>query len=220
MGPMEARAAAAGSSFDLGPPKAPTSLVASWDLGRAAPALRSVEYLLIASLRTREPARVAGFTGASTVAEVKRAFAQQLHLSARKAVVLRFFGETMENDEATLDQLKVSNGTRLDAAFRQRTPSELEALKAINYVLVVDTSGECAVMDGLSAATPVAALKERLKTPQCLLYFSTTFSPTFGTPLADERTLGSYGVLDGDVLYYTTGAPPKEEEKPKEAKKK
>lgn len=109
--------------------------------------------------------------------------------------MLRFFGETMENDEATLDQLKVSNGTRLDAAFRQRTPSELEALKAINYVLVVDTSGECAVMDGLSAATPVAALKERLKTPQCLLYFSTTFSPTFGTPLADERTLGSYGVL-------------------------
>ena len=41
-------------------------------------------------------------------------------------------------------------------------------------------------------------------------FFSPAFTSNFGAPLLDENTLGSYGILDGDVLYYASGEAPAE----------
>ena len=86
----------------------------------------------------------------------------------------------------------------------------------VHHVLVVDLSGSSTVVEGLTPATQIAALKALMKAPATAqLFFSPAFCSNFGAPLTDESTLGGCGVLDGDVLYYSSGEAP---EPPPDAK--
>lgn len=168
-----------------------------------------MEKLKVRTITNKELIELTELTGETTVAEVKRALAAQLHLTNRKKTTLRWYGANLEDDTATLDSLHIPDGAQLDAVFKTRLPQELEEFKAIKHIQMVDLSGAAIRMEGVSEKTEIAAIKAMLKAPEtALVYFSPVFTSTFGTPLADERTLGSYNVLDGDVLYYSTGVPP------------
>ena len=93
----------------------------------------------------------------------------------------------------------------------------------VHHVLVVDLSGSSTVVEGLTPATQIAALKALMKAPATAqLFFSPAFCSNFGAPLTDESTLGGCGVLDGDVLYYSSGEAPEPtpDAKPASPKKK
>ena len=84
-----------------------------------------------------------------------------------------------------------------------------------------DTSGVCTVVDNVMSTTPISALKALIKAPPtATIQFSPAFTSNFGATLADDRTLASCGVLDGDVLYYASGEPaaPAVEAAPKKKK--
>ena len=119
----------------------------------------------------------------ATIAEVKRAFARQLLLGARKAIILRWHGAELD-DDATLDQMHIAHGATLQAAFRARTAAELEELRTIRHILMVDVGGNSSSIDSADASTRISSLKALLKSPEAQLYFSPAFTSAFGTPLA------------------------------------
>jgi len=144
-----------------------------------------------------------------TVADVKVAFRRALVISSRKMIKLRWLGEDLE-DSKKLGECRVPDGALLEAAFKARTNAELEALHLVTHVLVSDQAGTvttCAV----TSKTTVGELKVMCKmvgkkkedgTPiEVPFHFSPHYTSAFGTPLADVKTLGDLGVLDGDVLY-------------------
>ena len=146
-----------------------------------------------------------------TVADVKKAFALALTLSSRKHVTLLWVGKELEDDSRTLQSLKVPDGTTFEAKIRKRTLPELEPLKNITYVIVSDLGDE-KNPDGnnlevkATAKTLVSEVKALCKRPETdKLNFTPNFTSSFGTPLANERTLGSYNILDGDILVMTPG---------------
>jgi len=158
----------------------------------------------------------------ATVADVKAAFVEKMQLSSRKYVQLRWLGEELD-DAKTISgpkpDLKIPNGSALDAAFRKRSLAELEALKTVKHVLV-GAEGQCARVP-VTGTMLVSALKALCKQPPgCLLCFSQHYNSSLGLPLADEKTLAACGVLDGDCLVFkpdptVPAEPPKEEAKKK-----
>ena len=135
-----------------------------------------------------------------TVLDVKRAFIDKMIISSRKHVTLRWLGSELPDESRTLHSLKVPEGTVFDAAIRKRTPAELEPLKVITHVLVCDLAGNACDVQ-VTGKTLVSELKALCKQPETSnLHFSPTFTSSFGTPLENERTLASYGILDGDIL--------------------
>lgn len=197
-------------AWDSAPSRsAPPSQLASWYAARAAPGTNECTTLKVRTVTAKEPIVLSDLSGNTTIAEVKRALAAALHLSNRKKTTLRWYGAALEDEQATLQDLHIPNDAQLEAVFRTRLPQELEEFKTIKHVLMIDLDGNALTLEGVSNSTEVSAIKAMLKAPEtALVYFSPVFTSTFGTPLADERTLGSFNVLDGDVLYYSTGVPP------------
>ena len=161
-----------------------------------------------------------------TVADVKAAFSQQLMISPRKAITIRWLGAEL-NDSSTLSDLRVPEGALFEAAFRQRKPAELEPFQNVQHVIVhiEFPETESRIVDvPASSSTLVSELKVLCKPPSsCQISFSAYNTSAFGIPLDDERTLGSYGVLDGDLLFCTPGSGPTSDAdvaKPPPAKKK
>ena len=132
-----------------------------------------------------------------TVAEVKSAFARSQHLSARKAIELRWYGATLE-DGKTLEELKVPNGATFEAAFRNRTQTELEAMRTVRHVLMVETGDVATIIEGVTPTTQIGTLKTLVNKnapPTARIHFSPAFTSNFGANLADDKTLGACGVL-------------------------
>ena len=157
--------------------------------------------LHVRSLKTKQPLELPlGGERDHSVADVKVAFRKALVISSRKAITLRWQGHDLP-DGKTLGELRVPDGATLEAAFRTRGNDELEALKTVTHVLVCDQDGEVALAE-VTSATIVGDVKAQCKLlPPMPMYFSPHYTSAFGTPLINERTLGSYAVLDGDVLY-------------------
>jgi hypothetical protein len=197
-------------AWDAQPSRAaPPSQLSSWYASRGAPGTNECTTLKVRTITAKDPVVLSDLSNETTIAEVKRAVGAALHLSNRKKTTLRWYGAALEDDEATLQDLHIPNDAQLDAVFRTRLPQELDEFKTIKHVLMVDLDGNALTLEGVSNSTEVGAIKAMLKAPPtALVYFSPVFTSTFGTPLADERTLGSFNVLDGDVLYYSTGVPP------------
>lgn len=188
------------------PPQLPDSLSNMWNLRGTLPPFKSATAIKVTSIRTNGPVDISGLCGTTTVGDVKQLYARQQRLGARKTLSLRFYGRTLEDDATTLDDLKVTEGATFEAALRARTATDLEAMKKVTHVLMVDTSGAASAVQGVSAATTIAALKALIKAPETAqIYFSPAFTANFGAALADDKSLGSCGVLDGDVLYYSSG---------------
>ena len=198
-------------AWDAQPKRAPpTSLTASWALSRTPPSHKPVTTLRVRTITAKDPTLLTECNGSMTIADVKRAFRIATHLSSRKQITLRWYGAALEDESASLDSLHLPDGAVLEAVFRTRKPDELKAFETIRHVLMVDFSGiGTCLQDGVSHSTLVGAIKLQLKLPPtALIFFTPFFTSSWGTPLEDERTLGSYSVLDGDVLYFTTGEPP------------
>jgi len=138
-------------------------------------------------------------------------------ISSRKAIVLRWQGNELD-DHKTLRECRVPDNATLHAAFRKRTAAELAELHlrpavpmeldgfAYNqqHIYVVDQEGTL-VEAVVTGATLVGELKAQCQhAPEVGYYFSAHFTSTIGTPLGDDRTLGSYGVLEGDALFAVT----------------
>jgi len=161
-----------------------------------------VTTVAVRSLKTKEPLPVQ-LEGdkVHTVADVIVAFRRTLVISSRKAIKLRWLGADLEDINKSLGAYRVPDGAMLDAAFRTRTNAELEELKTVTSVLVSDQAGTVDRYE-VTASTLVSDLKVMCKqAPETPLHFSPNYTSAFGTPLLDDRTIGSYGVLDGDVLY-------------------
>lgn len=207
---------------------APHSLVRGWQepsaaiesqLYRGFP--KPVSSIYVSSIKTKRPLLIKlDGEPVHTVADVKASFRKALALTSRKAIIIRWLGAEIE-DHKTLSQCKVPDGATLDAAFRSRSNAELEVLKKINHVLVADQDGNVSVQEA-SGSLQISALKQQCKhVPEMPYYFSPHYTSAFGTPLDDERTLSSYHVLDGDVLFCLTrtGVPPPTAAAPPKKKK-
>jgi hypothetical protein len=198
--------AASKGPWDQRPPLAPpTSLSTSWTMGRSLPTQPSCSRVIVSSLRSKQPVELTDLQGGMLLSELKCAFAQEIRCGNRKAITLRLYGEDIGPDDATLDQLRLPDNAALSAAFRQRSQEELQQIEAVSHVVMVDVAGTATVVDNLNPSTSVSALKAAIKAPECQIYFSPTLGSAFGTPLVDERTLGSYRMLDGDVCFYSNG---------------
>lgn len=172
------------------------SLNFSWKLtGSQTGGFKTATALKVRTVRSKEPTTVS-VQGSWTTDDVKGALARALHVSSRKVMTLSWYGTELE-DGKSLDQLRVPEGAALDLSLRSRSQTELDALKAVKHVLIVEGKGENAVhLDGLSPATQVAQIKATMKAPPTAsLYHSPVFTSGFGAALVDERTLGSYCVL-------------------------
>ena len=108
----------------------PTSLTTSWSRRGALPRFTSAKSLQISSMRTKRPTALENMHGQLLVCEVKLAFAKEVQLNARKAIVLRWYGDELD-DSLTLDACRVPDGATLEATFRQRTEAEIEAMRAV-----------------------------------------------------------------------------------------
>jgi hypothetical protein len=208
---------------------APRSMARSWSMHKTPTDFASykgyqvqVEQVLISSVRTKEPVPIAlgPLEKADvTVADVKAAFAQQVLVTPRKAMILRWLGAELD-DAQTLRELRVPDRALFEVAFRQRKPPELEPFKMVRRIVVTDLEGNpCDVP--ASSSTLISEVKALCKQPPtCQLFFSAYSTSAFGVPLEDERTLGSYSVLDGDVLFCSpgTGAAPAAEAPPPKKK--
>jgi len=193
------------------PPMPPVSFVNGWNVRcPGIPPFNSAETLKIKSLRDPKPVELPGLSGDMRISQVKDAFRRQELLTARKAITLRWHGADLD-DATTLDEQRIQDGATLEAAFRVRSQAELESLRVIKHILIVDTSGEGTFVDNVNNSTPIVSLKTLMKAPETAkIFFSPAFTSNFGAPLLDENTLGSYGILDGDVLYYASGEAPAE----------
>ena len=197
----------------------PMSHANAWSSSRGRPSHMPARELKITSLRTKQAVVLSDLAGTLTIAEVGKLFARQIHLSSRKAISLRWQGSPLIDDE-TLDAQHIPDGATLEAVMRARTQAELQALQTIEHILLVDVTGTATVVDNVGASTTIGSIKALLKAPPTSqITFSPVFASSFGTPLADDRTLASCSVLDGDVLYFSTGEPPPPAEPPKRSEK-
>ena len=191
---------------------APLSMTSSWALSRAPPSHKPATTLKVTSIRSKDPKILQEISSAMTITDVKAAYARELHISCRKAITLRWHGKDLEEEDATLDALHIPDGAVLEAAFRTRSPPELKAFEQVEQVLLVDLNtgdGGGAIILEVNSSSQIKTIKETLKAPPtAVIYFTPFFTSNFGPPLDDERTLGSYHVLNGDVLYFSSGTPP------------
>ena len=182
------------------PPHLADSLTFSWKLRSGMPSFKSAEVVKVRSVSSKEPTQVA-VSGSMTVDELKKEIARTLHVSSRKAMTLLFYGTELDGAKS-LDQNHVRDGALLDVTFKSRSQAELDTLKALKHVLLIEGRGDTAiVLENLSPSTLVSTIKATLKAPPTAqLFHSPVFSSNFGAALLDERTLGSYGVLGACAL--------------------
>ena len=223
-------ASASAAAWDNLAPIPPQSLGRPWDQSKTVQdfdgrAPVPVTKVTVRSLKTKVPIELQLNCGepeqphGATVADVRAAFSRELMISSRKAITLRWLGADLPDDGTPLTALHVPNGAQLEAAFRQRSLAELEELKNLRQILLVDNAGN-AVPCEVTPTTLVSDLKAMWKQPpEAELYFTPHYTSAFGTPLVNDRTLVSVGVLNGDVLFMktpsTTAEAPKEEPKKK-----
>ena len=233
---------------ELGSPEnwEPRSLQRPWGMpgiGLARDRQLTCTKVRIRSLHTKKPVLLEGLDGATmTVNDLKVLFRQTICSSSRKAITLRLYGKDLDPSDATLNSLFVPDNAELEAAFRKLSPSELDAaLGPAKHVVMLDESKApepaepvfppppfmtkdelpIATVLEVTPATTVANLKVMLKAPpECTIFFSAVYTSSFGKPLEDERTLESYHVLDGDVMFWTSGVGPSGAEEAAAPKKK
>jgi len=190
----------------------------SWDMSRSAPTAAAPRKLQIKTLSTKDPLEVEMADGA-TVGDLKAQIVQRLSISPRKALVLRWYGSVIE-DAKRLSEYWIPEGATLEMSTSNRTTAELEELKAqLNKLRIKDMGGRVGLVEGLKPSTTVVELKKRIaegklfkpeegflavdpKNPVCELFYSAVFGASFGLSLDDEKTLGSYGMLNDDVVLF------------------
>lgn len=170
-----------------------------------------------------------------TLADLKTRIVQRLNLSLRKHLTLRWWGQVLEPDSATLVALNLRDGGALDLSLRNRTMAEIEELKGVELetVRVRVSEGACVTIQEVGPSTQVKAIKETIvkgklfgplidpKAPPPLeLFYSPCFNAdsVFGNAMGDETTLGSHKVIHGDVMFLKLPPPPKEDTGGKDAK--
>lgn len=172
------------------------------------------------------------------VAVLKQRIAHRLNIPPRKALELTWWGTKLEDDKS-LGHYKLTDagsGT-VELRLRSRVQAELEQLRDVRSVRVccnLEPSMTTVISD-LSIAHTVRQIKRALldrkafpgldaKSPETAisLYYSPVFQPmpVFGNPMEDDRTLGSYAVLDEDFIYCKLPPPPTDPKEKAPAKKK
>jgi len=199
--------------------ESPHSVQRSWDMSRSAPIPPSPKRLLVKTLSSKDPIEIAELPDPITVAELKFQIAQRLAVPPRKALVLRWYGSVID-DAHTLAHYHVPEGATLEMSITTRTTAEIEELKKeLKQLRIKDNSGRMGIIEGLKPSTKVLELKKVIaerklfkpeegfltvdpKNPVCELIYSAMYTSTFGISLEDEKTVGSYGMLDDDVILF------------------
>jgi len=218
--------------------QSPHSVLRSWDMSKEAPttpadsrpwlALSPAKKLFVRTLSAPQPIEV-DMTPEMTVAELKAQISVKMFASPRKALGLRWYGADLD-DQQLLTHYRIPDGATLQMSMHARTQAEMELLKQVRQLRVRTMEGKVAIIDGVKPATRVGEIKKAIaerkafgpipnfdaKNPVCELLYSTVFNSSFGISLEDEKTLGSYGMLNDDVLLFK---PPLEEAE-EDAKKK
>mmetsp|Transcript_66907 Transcript_66907/g.118428 ORF Transcript_66907/g.118428 Transcript_66907/m.118428 type:complete len:135 (-) Transcript_66907:137-541(-) len=101
-----------------------------------------------------------------------------------------------------------------------RAAADVEQLKTqLRQVRVKSVDGKVVLIEGIKPTSKVYDIKKTIgerrlfkpeegylavdpKNPVCELVYSTVFGATFGVPLEDDKTLGSYGMVNDDVLLF------------------
>ena len=188
----------------------------TFDMRRAGPPVGEINSIVVQTLSSPKGQVTLPTDREMRVSELKTMLLHHLHLSPRKALVLRWHGSALD-DAATLAESHLHDKCTIELAVRKKakedyTPEDYD----IRQVRIRSLDGSLALVDGLSSGTLVKAVKrtvaERKLLPGVdpktdpatiqLIYSSQlTAVPVFGNPLADESTLGSAGMLNDDVLY-------------------
>ena len=196
-------------------------MVGSWEEARSPQNATPVASVFVKAISRSKPVEIPKLTPETTVGDLKRMIALTLAITSRKHITLRRYGADVTNDEATLDELRVPDRAAFDIALRTRTTAELEGLHSVEHILLQSSDPhEPATQLEVSAETTVAQVKALLKANGLDLCFSPVFGSAFGTPLENDRTLGSYGCLDGDVFYLKSSTPADADAKAADAKPK
>lgn len=154
-----------------------------------------------------------------TVSTLKAHIAQRMSVPPRKALVLRWYGSVIEDDK-TLWHYKIPDGAALDMSMSSRSSAEVEELKVqLKQLRVRAMDGKVGLVEGLKPSTKVLEVKKTIaekklfkpeegflavdpKNPVCELVYSSVFGSTFGIALDDDKSLGSYGMLNDDVILF------------------
>ena len=146
-------------------------------------------------VRQKEPFVLGGLNGGMTVADTKTELARAMFISVRKAKTLHWNGLELD-DQKTLDAQHVREGAALELTLRARAQTELNAFRTIKHVIILDTGGLAIALEGVSNTTKPGDIKAQIKAPEtATISFSPVYTANFGAPLADDKTLSSYGVL-------------------------
>ncbi|KAL3917904.1 MAG: hypothetical protein SGPRY_006220 [Prymnesium sp.] len=193
----------------------PHTVQRSWDMSRAAPVAASPHRVAVRSLASKDPVELE-LTEGATVADLKGQICQKLSISPRKKLTLRWYGTALE-DARTLHQLNVPDGATLEMSSSVRSATEIEELKAqLKQVRIKSTDGRTVLIEALKPTTKVLEIKKTIaerkffkaeegflsvdaKNP---LIYSSVFNASFGVPLDDEKTLGSYGMINDDIILF------------------
>lgn len=200
----------------------------AWGSSLSAPKAMPPSTLHFRTLSQPQPVTLSDLAPDATLADVRALLARALGCSLRRHMTIRHQGVELA-DGSTLQQHRVSEGATLQLSMRPKSGTELESLAELTHVLLISSTKDAEsphLAVPVGADTLVGAVKKEMRAPEAEVYFSPHHASSFGHPLLDERTLGSYGVLDGDVLYFASAAaaagsaPPPKGKPPSPPKKK
>jgi len=190
----------------------------SWEMSRGAPIVPHPKKLVIRTLSSKDPVQIETPVG-MTVGDLKYEIAQRMVLMPRKALSLRWYGSLLE-DQYGLPHYRIPDGAMIEMAMHPRPAAEIEQLQRdMKQVRVKGMDGKVFVIEGVKQSTKVFEIKKTIaerklfkpeegflpvdpKNPVCELFYSTVFGATFGISLDDEKTVGSYGMLNDDVVLF------------------
>jgi len=228
----------------------PHTVQRSWDMSRGAPIIEPPKKVLIRTLSAPQPVEIdttEKMTVGDLKAEIamKMSASPRKALDLRWYGSLledHFYLGWQEDPNKKLDisspppppHYRIPEGATLELSMHSRSQTEIEQLKQVRQVRVRTMDGKAAVIDGVKPATKIADIKKTIaerkvfgtipnfdaKNPVCELLYSTVFGASFGTALDDERTIGSYGMLNDDVLVFRPPVDESEGDPKKDAKKK
>uniref|UniRef100_A0A7S0LGV7 Ubiquitin-like domain-containing protein n=1 Tax=Coccolithus braarudii TaxID=221442 RepID=A0A7S0LGV7_9EUKA len=192
----------------------PSNVQCTWNLQRGAPSRAGeLTHVIIRSLSAPDGRVQVEANPGMTVLQLKTRIAHSLNISPRKQLQLQWWGTPLE-DNKTLQHHTVSDGGELQLRLRSRAHSELEGMRGITQVRVRSDSA-VTLVTGLTPLVTVHQLKRNLIERKALgldpktseetvkLFYSPFFAPmpVFGNPLDEAQTLGSFGILDDDILF-------------------
>uniref|UniRef100_A0A7S4ES42 Ubiquitin-like domain-containing protein n=1 Tax=Chrysotila carterae TaxID=13221 RepID=A0A7S4ES42_CHRCT len=208
----------------------PSRVQRTWDLQRSAPTRLELEHVLIRSLSAPNGNVQVEASASMTVKALKTHLAHLLNVPPRKSMHLLWWGAQMD-DNCELGRYNINTGAELHLKLTTRPISDLEGLREITQIRVrCDES--MIVIKEISEHATILALKKRLLVQNAFrldpkaavqsvrLFYSPVMTPlaTFATPMEDERTIGSYGVLEDDIMFCKCNRPvPAESNDPKSA---